>query len=300
MQITVNGQPFQAGQAVSGATVIVVGGNGTVNASTEPGKVSDMVDIEPVMGNVRVDASLHPLLMHRGMSAGRATRAIADIAERGNGRLIIDETLPNVERGRIVDGAYAFKAQISPGATWTGRELRVEAMQVPDTLLDAMEGRPLGAVMDHPALPAERRILSAVLDGDTLIVTVAADMRKISRRSDPFGAAWGTLTRMIRMRDRTVDAGCGENQFVMAMVFTMTLMVMTSILSMYVLAVKPGMGEKIVVAITFVIGFALTGLMTYLLGGVLTSDKRSVWTREQNTRWQEAVRNAARTSAEAG
>jgi len=40
--------------------------------------------------------------------------------------------------------------------------------------------------------------------------------------------------------------------------------------------------------------------MTYLLGGVLTSDKRSVWTREQNTRWQEAVRNAARTSAEAG
>lgn len=289
MTITVNGQVIGQGSAGNGSVIVIGAGAGGATTVSLDAAGKAPLDIQGRAGTATIDDSVRTILMHRGMTALQADHAIADMLEAGDGRLVLDETLPNIERGDIFNGRYTFRAALSPGVSWTGYELRVDNTDMPETLLNAMVGRRMGTVIEHPALPSDRVITSASMDEQTLVVTVASVQSRIARPRGLRAEIRSAVRRTLRMNRRTIEAECGQNHASSTLFGGVTVAMMLMIIMTYVIAAHPGIGGLVTMGATFAVGLGITALSTFLFKGMLFPDMRTQWNREQDIRWKQAL-----------
>jgi hypothetical protein len=76
---------------------------------------------------------------------------------------------------------FEIMVQLGPGVHWSGERLMTARDIVPETMLTLLEGRPLGEVVDHPALRDAGPIASVTTLGNGFV-----EMRVETDRKRPF------------------------------------------------------------------------------------------------------------------
>lgn len=108
--------------------------------------------------------------------------------EIGDG--MADEAFSNMSVAPGEGRWFEIMVQLGPGVHWSGERLMTARDIVPETMLTLLEGRPLGEVVDHPALRHAGPIASVTTLGNGFV-----EMRVKTVRRRPFRKmAWRSQT----------------------------------------------------------------------------------------------------------
>jgi len=159
------------------------------------------------MAEPRIDASIVPLLRHKGLSARDIDHLLNDLAhDFEHARHVLDVLIPTSERTEMVDDHVVFSAIIGRRMKWDGTTLTIRDPEpLPDTVMAALPGRRLSTMVDHPGLP-DRVIETVDIDDDGMTMTTAAERVPIASIAGPDGML-GSWRRLKRRRTSFIVSG---------------------------------------------------------------------------------------------
>jgi hypothetical protein len=142
----------------------------------EPNHSDDDDDYRGVYIPTLLDSSIPVILAHRGVPAERIMKLVADLdSPCPMAEIEMRQLLPSTGNYGVGGVAYehGFEVLLTPTTRWTGRRLTTR-LTLPETMRNALVGRGLREVVDHPALP-NRRILSVEEKGEDIVIHVEGD-----------------------------------------------------------------------------------------------------------------------------
>lgn len=142
--------------------------------------------------DIRVDRSIMPILAAR-IGDRAARNMMEDLAATKNGKgdifgrlatVLGSPTVPACREINPWTDVLHYSAMISGTAHWTGRRLSLDH-PIPETVVQAIVGMPLSAVVAHPLLPQDRIITGATTHAGRTYIDVETDEASAHALSGP-------------------------------------------------------------------------------------------------------------------
>lgn len=123
-----------------------------------------------------LDSSIPDILAHRGVPAERIMKLVADLdSPCPMAEIEMQQLLPTTGNYNVggVSYEHGFEVLLTPTTRWTGRRLTTR-LTLPATMRNALVGRGLREVVNHPALP-NRTILRIDEEDGSVVIHVEGD-----------------------------------------------------------------------------------------------------------------------------